>query len=76
MSFNTISEWLSLNSSLLIGATWETLYMVSVAGIVGFAVGIPLGVILHTTKKAAYLRTPNSIAFSVLSSTSVARCRF
>ncbi|MEF1304205.1 methionine ABC transporter permease, partial [Vibrio owensii] len=26
MSFNTISEWLSLNSNLLLGATWETFY--------------------------------------------------
>ena len=40
MSFNTISEWLSLNSKLLLGATWETLYMVAVAGLVGFAVRI------------------------------------
>ena len=55
MSFNTISQWLELNSKLLIGATWETLYMVAVAGIVGFAVGIPLGVILHTTKKGGLL---------------------
>lgn len=23
MSFNTISEWLSLNSKLLLGATWK-----------------------------------------------------
>ncbi len=55
MSFNTISEWLSLNSKLLLGATWETLYMVVVAGLVGFAVGIPLGVILHITKKGGLL---------------------
>ncbi len=55
MSFNTISEWLSLNSKLLLGATWETLYMVAVAGLVGFAVGIPLGVILHITKKGGLL---------------------
>ncbi|RJX71688.1 ABC transporter permease [Vibrio sinensis] len=55
MSFNTITEWLSFNSSLLLGATWETLYMVGVAGIVGFAIGIPLGVILHTTKKGGLL---------------------
>lgn len=55
MSFNTITEWLSFNSSLLLGATWETLYMVGVAGIVGFAIGIPLGVVLHTTKKGGLL---------------------
>ncbi|APC86523.1 methionine ABC transporter permease [Vibrio parahaemolyticus] len=55
MSFNTIFEWLSLNSKLLLGATWETIYMVVVAGVVGFAVGIPLGVILHITKKGGLL---------------------
>ncbi|ENY6472403.1 methionine ABC transporter permease [Vibrio parahaemolyticus] len=55
MSFNTIFEWLSLNSKLLLGATWETVYMVAVAGVVGFAVGIPLGVILHITKKGGLL---------------------
>lgn len=73
MSFNTISEWLSLNSNLLLGATWETLYMVAVAGIVGFAVGIPLGVILHTTKKVACWKTPNLIVCLAPSLTSVAR---
>ncbi len=51
MSFNTITAWLNHNSNLLLGATWETIYMVAVAGIIGFAVGIPLGVILHITKK-------------------------
>ncbi len=56
MSFNTIFEWLSLNSKLLLGATWETIYMVAVAGVVGFAVGIPLGVILHITKKGGLLK--------------------
>ncbi|WIE03909.1 methionine ABC transporter permease [Vibrio fluvialis] len=55
MSFNTISSWLSLNSDLLLMATWQTVYMVAVAGIVGFALGIPLGVILHTTKKGGLL---------------------
>ncbi|MGR5541926.1 methionine ABC transporter permease, partial [Vibrio campbellii] len=39
----------------MLGATWETIYMVAVAGIVGFAVGIPLGVILHTTKTGGLL---------------------
>lgn len=51
MFFNSVANWLSLNSSLILDATLQTLYMVSVAGIVGFAVGIPLGVVLHTTKK-------------------------
>lgn len=55
MSFNTITAWLNLNGDLLLMATWQTLYMVAVAGIVGFVVGIPLGVILHTTKKGGLL---------------------
>ena len=55
MSFNQIADWFSLNSSLLINATWETIYMVGAAGLVGFIVGIPLGVILHTSKKGGLL---------------------
>ena len=51
MSFDSITQWLSFNSGLLLGATGETLYMVAVSGLVGFAVGIPLGVVLHITKK-------------------------
>jgi D-methionine transport system permease protein len=51
MSFNEILSWLGHNGELLLDATWETIYMVAVAGIVGFAVGIPLGVILHISKK-------------------------
>lgn len=68
MSFNTITEWLSFNSSLLLSATWETLYMVGVAGIVGFAIGIPLGVILHTTKKGGLLENQrlNSVLGAVV----------
>ncbi len=58
MSFEIISEWFSLNSNLLLKATWETLYMVGVSGFVGFAVGIPLGVILHTTKSGGLLENP------------------
>ncbi len=54
-SFNEIADWISLNGNLLLEATGETLYMVAVAGIVGFAVGIPLGVILHITKKGGLL---------------------
>ncbi|KAB2825278.1 methionine ABC transporter permease [Aliivibrio finisterrensis] len=55
MSFNVISAWLDLNSKLLLNATGETLYMVAVAGIVGFAIGIPLGVVLHITKKGGLM---------------------
>ena len=56
-SFNEIADWISLNGNLLLEATGETLYMVAVAGIVGFAVGIPLGVILHTIIKCCLLET-------------------
>ncbi|EGR4166489.1 methionine ABC transporter permease [Vibrio cholerae] len=55
MSFNTIAQWFALNSDLLLTPTWQTLYMVAIAGAVGFALGIPLGVILHTTKKEGLL---------------------
>lgn len=55
MSFNTLTQWITLNSDLLLTATWQTLYMVTIAGVVGFAVGIPLGVILHTTKQHGLL---------------------
>ncbi|WP_071197441.1 methionine ABC transporter permease [Vibrio cholerae] len=55
MSFNTIAQWFALNSDLLLTATWQTLYMVAIAGAAGFALGIPLGVILHTTKKEGLL---------------------
>ncbi len=58
MSFNTMIQWLSDNASLLLGATWETVYMVLVAGVIGFAVGIPLGVILHTTKAGGLHQNP------------------
>ena len=55
MSFDVISAWLDLNNKLLLNATGETLYMVAVAGIVGFAIGIPLGVVLHITKKGGLM---------------------
>ena len=55
MSFDVISAWLDLNSKLLLNATGETLYMVAVAGIVGFAIGIPLGGVLHITKKGGLM---------------------
>ncbi|KDO13274.1 methionine ABC transporter permease [Vibrio metoecus] len=56
MSFNTIAQWVTLNSDLLLTATWQTLYMVAIAGVVRFCTWvIPLGVILHTTKKDGLL---------------------
>ncbi|WED22476.1 ABC transporter permease [Vibrio sp. JC009] len=68
MSFNDIANWLSQNSGLLLDATWETVYMVAVSGIVGFAVGIPLGVILHISKKGGLAENPklNSILGAVV----------
>lgn len=58
MSINTMTDWLSHNSNLLLGATWETIYMVAVAGIIGFVIGIPLGVILHISKKGGLIENP------------------
>ncbi|MGF1762994.1 methionine ABC transporter permease [Aliivibrio kagoshimensis] len=55
MSFDLISDWLNQNSGLLLEATWQTLYMVFVSGVIGFAIGIPLGVVLHTSKKGGLL---------------------
>ncbi|MDN3716927.1 methionine ABC transporter permease [Vibrio breoganii] len=55
MSYDVLADWFNLNSGLLLKATWETLYMVGFSGIVGFAVGIPLGVVLHTTKRGGLL---------------------
>ncbi|WPC73341.1 methionine ABC transporter permease [Vibrio porteresiae] len=58
MSMHDLMAWVSLNSDLILKATWQTIYMVAVAGIVGFAIGIPLGVVLHTTKKDGLLENP------------------
>ncbi|MUK31686.1 methionine ABC transporter permease MetI [Aliivibrio fischeri] len=68
MSFDVISAWLDLNSKLLLNAAGETLYMVAVAGIVGFAIGIPLGVVLHITKKGGLMEntTFNSVLGAIV----------
>ncbi|CAM3600369.1 D-methionine transport system permease protein MetI [Vibrio aerogenes CECT 7868] len=55
MSINTLTDWVSQNASLLLGATGQTVYMVAVSGLIGFLIGIPLGVILHTSKKGGLL---------------------
>ncbi|MCL9782794.1 ABC transporter permease [Vibrio sp. S4M6] len=55
MYFDSLLNWLSQNGSLVGNATLETLYMVVVSGVVGFIVGTPLGVVLHTTKKGGLL---------------------
>jgi D-methionine transport system permease protein len=58
MSIEIILSWISQNSGLIANATWQTIYMVAVSGLVGFAIGIPLGVILHTTKENGLLHNP------------------
>ncbi|ANO32285.1 methionine ABC transporter permease [Vibrio breoganii] len=68
MSYDVLADWFNLNSGLLLKATWETLYMVGFSGIVGFAVGIPLGVVLHTTKRGGLLENQrlNSILGAIV----------
>lgn len=51
MYVETLSTWFAKYSWLLLEATGETIYMVLVAGVVGFLIGTPLGVLLHTSKK-------------------------
>jgi D-methionine transport system permease protein len=58
MSIDTIFTWINQNGALIAGATWQTLYMVAVSGLVGFAIGIPLGVVLHTSKEGGLLANP------------------
>ncbi|OBT06532.1 methionine ABC transporter permease [Vibrio sp. UCD-FRSSP16_10] len=58
MSYDVLIDWFNANTALLLKATWQTLYMVAFSGIVGFAVGIPLGVILHTSKRGGLLENP------------------
>ena len=58
MSFDLITSWIAQNSNLILGATGQTIYMVAVSGLVGFAIGIPLGVILHITKKGGLAENP------------------
>ncbi|MEC6833185.1 methionine ABC transporter permease [Photobacterium toruni] len=61
MSLNSITTWWQSNqrlTELLIEALGQTLTMVFVAGIIGFAIGIPLGVTLHLTKKNGLWQNP------------------
>ncbi|WP_025566148.1 methionine ABC transporter permease [Psychromonas sp. SP041] len=58
MSFNAITMWWAENTrliELLVDSLWETLVMVFTSGFIGFAVGIPLGVLLHLSKKNGLL---------------------
>jgi D-methionine transport system permease protein len=58
VSFEALTEWFTHNAPLVGEATLETLYMVLISGMVGFMIGIPLGVILHTSKKGGLLENP------------------
>ncbi|AGH81435.1 ABC-type metal ion transport system,permease component [Psychromonas sp. CNPT3] len=67
MSFNLIIQWWENNTrmiQLLIEALGQTLNMVFSSGLIGFAIGIPLGVLLHISKKNGLLE--NSILNRVL----------
>jgi len=58
MSFNAVITWWTENTrliELLVDSLWETLVMVFTSGFIGFVVGIPLGVLLHLSKKNCLL---------------------
>jgi len=54
MSLNAVATWWSENTrliELLVDSLGQTLTMVIVSGLLGFVFGIPLGVLLHISKK-------------------------
>ena len=58
MSVNAVITWWTENTrliDLLVSSLWETLIMVFTSGFIGFLVGIPLGVLLHLSKKNGLL---------------------
>ncbi len=58
MSFNAVSTWWTENTrliELLWDSLGQTLAMVFASGFIGFALGIPLGVLLHLSKKNGLL---------------------
>jgi D-methionine transport system permease protein len=58
MSFDSILSWWGNNErliQLLIEALGETLAMVFASGFAGFAIGIPMGILLHLSKKNGLL---------------------
>ena len=58
MWLNTVVTWWTENTrliELLIDSLGETIVMVFTSGFIGFAVGIPLGVLLHLSKKNGLL---------------------
>lgn len=44
--------------TLLLKATYETLYMVIVSGTIAFVIGLPLGILLHTLKPRGLFHNP------------------
>ncbi|WBA18640.1 methionine ABC transporter permease [Salinivibrio kushneri] len=61
MLIDQLTQWVNENSALinlLLEATGQTLYMVFASGIMGFVIGIPLGVLLHVTKPGGLLGQP------------------
>ncbi|WP_413114011.1 methionine ABC transporter permease [Thaumasiovibrio sp. DFM-14] len=61
MLINSLSAWFTDNSrlvNLLIDATGQTLVMVLMSGLIGFLVGIPLGVALQITKPGGLAASP------------------
>ncbi len=56
----------SLDSSQLLQALYETLYMVTVSLVIGALIGIPLGILLVVTRKKRYMVEYN-IASSIKS---------
>ncbi|TCS42982.1 methionine ABC transporter permease [Reinekea marinisedimentorum] len=62
MSLEMFSTWWTTNErliDLLITASGQTLTMVFLAGLIGLIFGIPLGVLLHLTKKSGLLSNKN-----------------
>lgn len=49
---------ISIAFHLLITALWQTCYMVLISGIIGSLLGIPLGLLLFTTRKNGILQLP------------------
>ncbi|OOF14557.1 MULTISPECIES: methionine ABC transporter permease [unclassified Salinivibrio] len=61
MSIDALTQWIGQNQALielLTDATGQTIYMVLVSGLLGFVFGIPLGVLLHITKKGGLKAQP------------------
>jgi D-methionine transport system permease protein len=55
---------LEVSQELILGALWETLYMVSASLLFGALLGIPLGILLVVTRKGHILE--NRVLYSIL----------